>query len=66
MGQPHFSNLFLQANTIWGGRFSILTYLPGVLHHSVKLRISTQGYIAERACREKPLELAGMMTSPMH
>jgi hypothetical protein len=38
--------------------------LPGVLYHSVKLWTSTPGYIAERACREELLDLAGTMTSP--
>jgi hypothetical protein len=35
--------------------------LPGVLSHSVKLRTSTPGYIAEIACQGELLDLAGMM-----
>jgi hypothetical protein len=38
--------------------------MPGVLRHSVKLRTSTPGYNAERACREVMLNLARMMMSP--
>jgi hypothetical protein len=41
------------------------TNVPGVLRHSVKLRTSTPGYIAEKVYRDELLaHLPGMMTSP--
>jgi hypothetical protein len=37
-------------------------HIYGVVRHSVKLQISTPGYVAERACRE----LSVMKNTPYH